>query len=93
MTIRSAHIASSFPRLAALAVALSALLLVGCDTEIGGRCDTPGSDECVDEGICTNEADGNTCRLICDSQDDCPPGFTCNGVSNTNLNSCQPDDA
>lgn len=60
--------------------------------DIGEECDSSGStDECVDGAVCTNEATQNTCRKLCDTQDDCPDGTSCNGISNGNLKSCQPD--
>jgi hypothetical protein len=70
-----------------------ALALVGCGaSEIGESCDTGGSaDECVDGAICTNESDGNVCRLICETQDDCPMNYSCNGVTGGSTKSCQPD--
>lgn len=71
-----------------------ALALVGCgSSDIGEACDTGGSvDECVDGAICTNESgDSNTCRKICDTTDDCPANFTCNGVTGGSTKSCQPD--
>ena len=67
------------------------LLMLGCGSEVGERCDSPGStDECVDGAVCTNDSFGFTCRTICFDQAQCPPGFNCNGISNTNLKSCQP---
>jgi hypothetical protein len=30
------------------------------------------------------------CRAACVEQEDCPPAYACNGVSGTNLKSCQP---
>ena len=75
---------------------LSTLLLaaVGCGKgDVGDSCDDEGKqDECVDGAICTNESDGAACRALCEEQEDCPAGEACNGVSNTNLKSCQPDD-
>jgi hypothetical protein len=73
------------------AMLLLSLAAFGCGTEIGAMCDVSGSDECVDGAVCTNEGDGATCRQICEEHEDCPDGFSCNGVEGTNLNSCQPD--
>jgi hypothetical protein len=63
--------------------------------EIGDACDEPGStDECVDDAVCTNENsdsdDENVCRQLCEEQEDCPDDLNCNGVSGSNLKSCQP---
>ena len=73
--------------LAPLAVAL----LVGCGaSEVGEECDDVGdTDECEDGAICTNEEGGAVCRALC--KETCPRGESCNGVSGTNLKSCQPD--
>ena len=74
---------------------LAALLLAvpACgESEIGEECDTAGSqDDCEGGALCTNEGGGAVCRALCAEQDDCPPGHACNGVSGTNLKSCQPD--
>ena len=75
---------------------LSAFLLlgaVGCGkAELGESCDDAGkTDECEDGAVCTNEDEGAACRALCEEQEDCPAGYACNGVSNTNLKSCQPD--
>jgi len=67
---------------------------LGCGgADIGEQCDTAGSaDECVDNAICTNEADGvNRCRQTCREQADCPAATSCNGVSGSSTKSCQPD--
>jgi hypothetical protein len=77
--------------LAALFVGV--LVSVGCgDAEIGESCDTSGSrDDCEDGAICTNEDGRNVCRARCDDTPDCPAGHTCNGISGSNLKSCQPE--
>jgi len=68
------------------------VLLVGCTSEVGEECDDVGStDDCEDGAVCTNEGDGGVCRFLCDDQVQCPAGHSCNGVSGTNLKSCQPD--
>jgi hypothetical protein len=60
--------------------------------DVGESCDEAGkTDECVDDAVCTNEDDGATCRKLCEEQTDCAAGESCNGVSNTNLKSCQPE--
>lgn len=71
-----------------------ALLLGGCGSaEIGEECDDIGkADECEDGAICTNEASGGVCRAVCAETTDCPANHTCNGVSGTNVKSCQPDE-
>jgi hypothetical protein len=73
---------------------LSTVLLaaVGCGKgDVGDSCDDGGkTDECVDGAICTNEGDDAVCRALCQEQEDCPAGETCNGVANSNLKSCQP---
>lgn len=60
-------------------------------SDIGESCDTAGStDECVDGAICTNGDTGLTCRRRCTDDSQCAATEACNGVSNTNLKSCQP---
>lgn len=72
-----------------LALSLSAF---GCGTDLGAMCDVPGSDECVDGAMCTNESGGGaTCRAICLEHADCAEDESCNGVENTNIKTCQPD--
>jgi hypothetical protein len=80
----------------AISGAVVAALLIGCggEGEIGDECDESGQteDECVDGAICTNESDdANTCRKLCTEQEDCDAGENCNGISGSNLKSCQPD--
>jgi hypothetical protein len=80
-------------RAAGSALALASLLLVtACgDPEVGEECDDVGSStECEDGAICTNQNGESICRASCMEQEDCPRGFACNGVSGTNLKSCQP---
>ena len=77
---------------------LSAALLTlaaGCGgAEIGESCDDEGStDECVDDAVCTNASgDAAACRALCQEHEDCPSGHSCNGVTGSNLKSCQPDE-
>ncbi len=62
--------------------------------EIGESCDEAGStDECVDNAVCTNEDGRASCRRICAEHTDCPADHDCNGVSGTNIKSCQPEKA
>jgi len=76
------------------ALALGVLLVgaVACgDAEIGEECDEVGSsDECEDGAICTNEETGAVCRAICTDDAQCPADHECNGISGTNVKSCQP---
>jgi hypothetical protein len=74
-------------------VAIVFLLGIGCGrADIGETCDRSGDeDECVDEAICTKEVDGRTtCRKRCTDDSQCPTTEKCNGVSETNIKSCQP---
>ncbi len=66
----------------------------GCGTpELGEECDEPGDPDACEEGtLCTNEESGAVCRKLCREQEDCASDEACNGVSNTDLKSCQPDD-
>jgi hypothetical protein len=65
---------------------------VACgSSEVGEECDDVGSaDECEDGAICTTDRGGTVCRRICDTNDQCPADHECNGVSGTNVKSCQP---
>ena len=66
---------------------------LGCGTaDIGEECDGAGStDDCVDGAICTNESDKNVCRVICEDDMDCNADTeSCNGVTSSNIKSCQP---
>jgi hypothetical protein len=73
-------------------VLLSLVLTTACgDPEIGEECDDVGSStECEHGAICTQESGQAICRASCVEQEDCPPAYACNGVSGTNLKSCQP---
>jgi hypothetical protein len=69
------------------------LLLAGCGrADIGEACDVSGdADECVDEAMCTKDASGSTtCRMRCTDDSQCGASEKCNGVSSTNVKSCQP---
>ena len=80
-------------RLSSLLVLVGALGL-GCAADIGESCDKSGdASECVDEAICTADpkGSGNTCRKRCSSDSECNAATeACNGVSGTNIKSCQP---
>lgn len=60
--------------------------------DTGETCDTSGdTDECVDEAICTKDSNGATiCRKRCTDDSQCAATEQCNGVSATNIKSCQP---
>ena len=71
------------------------MLAAACGgADIGESCDEPGStDECVDDAVCTNEdGDRSACRALCDEHEDGPDSHSCNGISNSSLKSCQPDE-
>jgi hypothetical protein len=77
---------------ASLVLMLSSLMLACGGSEVGEPCDEAGStDECEDGAICTNEESGAVCRLQCKETHECPAQHACNGVSGSNLKSCQPD--
>jgi hypothetical protein len=80
-------------QLARLVSTMAALAVLGCgEAEVGEACDKPGStDDCEDGAVCTNEDGGAVCRLLCTDTVDCPPAHGCNGISGTNVKSCQPD--
>jgi hypothetical protein len=72
-------------------VGLLAAVACSGDAEIGEGCDTAGStDDCVDGAICTNTETGAVCRRQCNDDAQCTATESCNGVSNTNIKSCQP---
>jgi hypothetical protein len=71
------------------------LLPLGCGpNEVGEECDEVGdTDDCEDGAICTNVGDSNEegiCYWICEDHPQCAATQQCNGVSGTNLKSCQP---
>lgn len=69
-------------------------LVAGCGgADIGEACDDTGStDECVDGAICdTVEGERAECLAICDDDVDCDAGFSCNGVSGSNIKACHQD--
>lgn len=72
---------------------LLVVMLTACGGDIGDECENSSStDECVDGAICTREATQTVCRKICDKQDDCAAGESCNGVPQGTGKSCQPDE-
>ena len=79
-----------FRRLFAL-VGLLGPLACGGEAEIGEECDTAGSsDECVSGAVCTDDLGGRRCRRVCSDDAQCVATEACNGVSSTNIKSCQP---
>lgn len=75
-------------------VLLVVSFLAACGgAELGESCDSAGStDECVDHAACTNEeGDSSRCRALCEEKEECPSGYSCNGVSGTSRKTCQPD--
>lgn len=67
-------------------------LAMGCGaSDIGEECDTSGStDDCVDNAICTAFGGANICYKLCKEQTECSAEEDCNGISGSNLKSCQP---
>jgi len=71
--------------------ALLGAVACGGKSDLGEECDTPGStDDCVPGTVCTNDLGGRRCRAICAEDSQCAPTDACNGVSGTNIKSCQP---
>jgi hypothetical protein len=74
----------------------AALFIAACGggADVGEECDTPGdADECVDGAICTNSNVGSTCLPICTDEAQCAANENCNGISGSNVKSCQVDDS
>jgi hypothetical protein len=72
-------------------LALTSALGCGGKGDLGDECDTPGStDECVNGAVCTNDLGGRRCRRLCKDDTQCASFEACNGVSGTNIKSCQP---
>jgi len=70
---------------------LAPVMGCGSDAKLGESCDMSGSlDECEAGTICTFLNGSNTCYRICTEQAECPAGWNCNGVPNSNIKSCQP---
>jgi hypothetical protein len=60
------------------------------EAEIGEECDTSGStDECTDGAVCSDDPGGRRCRRVCKDDAECASSEECNGVSGTNIKSCQ----
>jgi hypothetical protein len=80
-------------RAIAILIACMPAASAGCGSPgLGETCDKAGAtDACEDGLVCTNESDRNVCRQLCTDQAQCAAGLGCNGVSGTNLKSCQPD--
>ena len=61
---------------------------------VGEACDTRGSTEECEEGVCDEEESGAVvCLAICVDQEDCLADEDCNGVSGSNLKACHPKDS
>lgn len=73
-------------------IALAVAACASSAPDVGEKCDKAGDvAACVDTALCTNESSGAlTCRKRCTVQTDCASTEACNGVSGTNLKSCQP---
>ena len=72
---------------------VTALTVAACGpAAIGEECEDVGhAQECEDDALCTNEADGTaTCRALCFDDTACGADHKCNGVSGTNFKTCQP---
>lgn len=72
-------------------VALLALTSCG-SPKIGESCKTAGDSAACESGaMCTNNSGGgNTCFKVCTADSECATTEQCNGVSGTNIKSCQP---
>ena len=71
---------------------ISAALLAGCSTEVGGECDTQGStSECVSGSVCSVNGGGALeCQVTCKSGQDCAVNFECVDVAAGSGKSCRP---
>jgi hypothetical protein len=70
------------------------LAVIACsgEADIGGSCDKEGqqSGECVSGSICGKDSDGAVkCLKQCADQAQCDTGFSCEGVSGTNVKGCR----
>jgi hypothetical protein len=85
----------SFRRLLAASALGSLLVLVlACGGSDFESCETRGAtDECGANAICDEAEgeDGPVCLTICEDQEDCDAGFSCNGVSGSNIKACHPE--
>lgn len=84
-------------RSSSLLFVIGALASMGCgdDPFVGAPCDSVGStDACGEgEGLVCDQVDGESlCLAICDKQEDCPDGQSCNGVSKSSIKACHPDE-
>ena len=53
-------------------------------------CTLPGTqDDCPVNSLCTAFAGGSFCARICQNQSECRTGYTCNGVTGSNVKTCQ----
>jgi len=71
----------------------TAAFLVGCGKpKVGESCKTAGDASlCESTAMCTNNASGTaTCRTICTDNAQCATTEQCNGISGSNIRSCQP---
>ncbi|MFO0550967.1 MAG: hypothetical protein U0271_21430 [Polyangiaceae bacterium] len=78
---------------ATVALFLGSLFIAcGGGADIGEACETRGStDECTDNAVCDQNANGETvCLELCTSQDDCDTDESCDGVSGGSLKACHP---
>jgi hypothetical protein len=64
----------------------------GGGAAVGDDCETPGStEECEDGAICDADSDlGTVCMTLCEKDEDCKDGETCNGTSGS-LKGCHPN--
>ena len=77
--------------LGAVLIVLTAGSGCGGGSGLGDSCDTSGSLAECDAGlICTRVNGQDTCSQLCTEQEQCPAGWNCNGVPESNLKSCQP---
>jgi hypothetical protein len=69
-----------------------ALAACGSGGKVGDACATAGAmaDECGDGAVCTQEGTALVCAKLCAQQSDCASTEACNGVSGSDLKSCQP---
>lgn len=75
------------------AVVVVATLVACGGADVGEECDEEGKadKECVDGAVCGKDKTGKLmCLTQCTTDIDCPAGYQCSGVSNTNLKGCRP---
>lgn len=66
-----------------------------CNTALPGgactrSCTQPGTVDVCGGGVCTNLSSGSYCLARCADKIDCRASYNCNGISGSNLKSCQP---